>query len=633
MEGHAHEEVTFGEPIEQLPLDIRWLTELASQLMPDEQVADEADVREVASQYLRRPEALSNPDISEVDHPLLAELPPLYEPVPDGGWKYNGEGHTNASAAAWVHRELQRCARSIYYWATHYVYTVNERLEEQTDTGAPTLALIPAWPHIEAFFAAMSPPRDVLIEKSRDMMASWMSMATVLHDLLFRAKWPVMTLSRLEALVDDGGEGSTRDTLHGKIRFMFNELPPFMRVAPLSFRYLSVRNGWTQSHVTGFSATVGAGRGPKYKRAICDEFAWFPKSAEVLFSISPACPKGKYLISTPHGKGNAFYTIREESRCIWPIPETKDAHWERVTIHWTQHPWRDKAWYDAQCRMMSPEAIAQELDLNYVKALGGRVYSAFVAEKHVAGSTLCAAHAQYDPNRALLVTCDWNYDPLVWLCVQIHATGPTFRVIDEILRRSATKEDAIREFVLRYGSRGLVDRLLAENPEWADEYAVGKQCLAGDSGHTMPLTIYGDATEEKSTVHNRVKTYQQVKNEFRNAGFDVRLKVPGVNPPRQHRFEVVNHALANSVVVLAPHVVELRKDFESGVWNGMRTDMDQTTEDEDGSGLTRSHASSALGYLLCVEYKAGTSAIPTARSEAPRSVASFLRPSFVRGWR
>lgn len=644
---------------ERVPLEYTCLTHLSAGLRPEEVPADAAQIEAIASQYLRFPDALSDERIPLSTHPDLDQLAPLYVYTADG-WQHQPAGYTNASAAAWIHRELQLSARSLLYWATHYALTIDEQLEAAvvssttgttgtTEKGGgswalPALAFIPNWPHIAAFFDAMWPPRDMVIEKSRDMMASWCAMATILHDLLFRSRWPVMTLSRLEALVDDGGERSTRDTLHGKIRFMYGELPGFMRVVPLTFKYLAIRNPWTQAHVTGFSATVGAGRGPKYKRAICDEFAWFPKSAEVLFSISPACPRGKYLISTPHGKGNAFYQKREESRGIWPIKELKDAHWERLTIHWSQHPRRDKAWYDAQCRMMTAEAIAQELDLNYVKALGGRVYSSFIAERHVMGGTLCPVAAPamragetstpcaYDPARALLLTCDWNYDPLVWLVVQIYATGPPFRVIDEILRRSATKEDGIREFVLRYGSRHLVDRLLAENPEWADEYAVGRQCLAGPEGHRMPMVIYGDATEEKSTVHNRVKTYQQLKNEFRNAGFDVRLKVPGANPPRQHRIETVNHALANLVVVFAPHVVELRKDCESGVWNGQRTDMDQTTEDEDGSGLTRSHASSALGYLLCVEYKAGTSAIPTSRSTTPVSVASLLRPSFVRGW-
>lgn len=571
--------------------------------------------------------------------PGLDDLPPLYEADDEGGWTFRGADYSRVACMAWVRREMERC-RELAYFVEHYAYTVNLHLEDKA-SGHPTIELVPSgqssitgkpWVHIRAVLEQLQDPQDIVVEKSRDMMASWLVMATVLHDVLFRKQWAVMTLSRVESLVDDGGEACTPDSLHGKVRFIYDHLPGFLReAAPLKFKYLAIRNPLLDSHVTGYSATVSPGRGAKYKRAILDEFAWVPHSHQVMFSVGPACPVGKVLVSTPHGKGNAFYDLRERAASVWPKQDDKKAAWKKITVHWSQHPERDEEWYRRQCETMTAEAIAQELDLNYARALGGRVYPAFVHDKHVAGGVLCRlSDVTYDPQRPLIITCDWNYDPLIWELGQQYPDAPRFRMVGEICRRSAVIDDALREFAIRFASKAMRERLLSEQPEWETDYGRGGIGVAGDAGHTQPVIIYGDATEEKSTVHNRVKTYQGMRQALRNFGFDVQLKVPKSNPPRQHRFETLNYALTHNEIAVALTCEELRKDFESGVWNGQRTDMDQTTEDSDGSGLTRSHSSSATGYWLCQVYKPYSST--TAISRAQNRPAVTYMPDYVRRW-
>ncbi len=139
---------------------------------------------------------------------------------------------------------------------------VNANLDAPDGT-PPAVEPIPDSPHVQALVSAFFPARDVIIEKSRYMLASWVAMAAVPHDLLFARNWPVMTLSRVESLVDAGGENSTMDSLHGKVRFMGKHLPPFLRRTPLEFKHLTIRNPVNGSHVKGFSATPSAGRGPK----------------------------------------------------------------------------------------------------------------------------------------------------------------------------------------------------------------------------------------------------------------------------------------------------------------------------------------------------------------------------------
>ena len=78
-----------------------------------------------------------------------------------------------------------------------------------------------------------------------------------------------------------------------------------------------------------------------------DEFAFLPHSAQIMASMARACPVGKALVSTPFGKANEFYRIRQTaSRQVHPKPKEEKqetGHFERYTMHWSQHPHKDEA--------------------------------------------------------------------------------------------------------------------------------------------------------------------------------------------------------------------------------------------------------------------------------------------------
>ena len=574
--------------------------------------------------------------------PAYPEVPtqPLILPNEHGEWKATELGLTvsRETLAAWVQVEVARCSASRIYFLSHYCLT--EDLHEE-DTGNPraTRELFPDWPHVRAVAEAMWPPRDIVIEKSRRMLASWTVMGCVLHDLLFRRNWSVMTLSRVESLVDNGGERNTPQSLHGKIRFMYDGLPPFLKGWRMEFKHLYVGNRSLNNHVQGFSSTQSPGRGGGFKRAVLDEFAWVPNSEQVMAAMDMACPKGKILISTPHGGGNAFARIARQvaKQCYPNRDETKTSSWERYTLHWRQHPRRDEAWYQHQIesQSMTEEAIAQELDVSYKGSLGKRVYPKYVEDLHLDGGSLAKEATQYMPNRPLIICCDFNHDPLIWEVVQIFNTPPFYRVIGEICQRNAIVDDAIREFIVRFGTSSRVQAMLARNEGWGSLYGSKGICQAGESGHLGPVVIYGDATEEKSTVHNRVKTYQEIKAKLKDEGGfrDVQLKVPPANPPIERRHQVVNDALSRNLVLVAVECEQLRKDFEQGVWDGAQKDMNQHTIDDDGSHLTRSHASSALGYFLCRVHK--VTATDSARAVVPQDnigSPTSLGQRFIQGW-
>ena len=566
--------------------------------------------------------ALNTPSAVEICD-RLATLAPAYQYEGAGQWSRHLDGYSRTDIDWWTNREVMRCRTSPAYFLASYCATVAIP-EGMGALGGGTVTLMPTdedWPHMRALIAAFWPPRDIVIEKSRQMLASWFAMAVVLHDLLFRSDWAVLTLSRVEKLVDDGGERSTPATLHGKVRFMWEHLPEFLRAEPLLFKHLSIVNPAHNAYALGFSSTPAAGRGPTFSRAILDEFAHVPFSEQVLTSVARACPTGKVLISTPHGKANAFARVRfHASRQVFPridaangheraSTEEGGRHWERYSIHWSQHPQRDRAWYDAivASHTMTAEAIAQELDISYERSLVGRVYPKFVYDLHVAGGALalCVAPLSVQPNRPLYLCCDFNVDPLVWLIVQPYPERPFWRVVSQICRRNATLEDGWNEFILRYAGAPVVHRLLHEHPDWEERYGAQGVMVCGEGGHQADLEIYGDATEEKRTLYSRVKAYAMISSALRQASFRPKLCVPPSNPPIRVRHETMNDALSRNLVLCDPSCEELIKDWESGVWDGSGRDMEQRTADDDASGLTRSHASAALGYLLCRKHRVG----------------------------
>ena len=311
-------------------------------------------------------------------------------------------------------------------------------------------------------------------------------------------------------------------------------------------------------------------------------------------------------------------------------------NWERYTLHWSSHPRRDRTWYDREIasQSMTAESIAQELDISYVASLGRRVYPKYIESVHMAGGSLCRfATCEYFPNRPLCICADFNHDPLVWEIVQMHNTPPFYHVIGEICQRNAIVDDALNEFVLRFSARSRVDALLARNDGWESLYGGHGLCNAGEDGHKAPVWVYGDATEEKSTHLTRVKTYNDIRAKLKDQGFTVSMKVPPANPPIARRIEVHNDALSRNFVLVSPECEQLRKDYELGIWDGLQKDMNQKTEDDDGSHLTRSHASSAFGYFLAVVHKVRSSDQAAARlAEQGHRGIRDIGQAFIDSW-
>ncbi len=148
--------------------------------------------------------------------------------------------------------------------------------------------------------------------------------------------------------------------------------------------------------------------------------------------------------------------------------------------------------------------------------------------------------------------------------------GSDLHVIDEIVLKRATTQEACEEFERRVGL-----------PQ------------AG-------VVVYGDASG--AAMHTTgFSDYAVIREFFRRRSARVTYRVPNANPPVKDRVTAVNAKLKNASgevhLFVNPRCRELIADFEqvSYMEDSMQIDKDKDRR--------RTHASDALGYLIFQESK------------------------------
>ena len=252
------------------------------------------------------------------------------------------------------------CADDLLFWVNTFAFTFDPR-----KTACPRLPFVTYEYQDEAFLAvdaAIDGDMDLLIEKSRDMGASWIILTVFGYRWIFRPLQAFLMLSRIEDNVDKKDEP---DCLFWKLDFLISNLPAWMRPATSRMR-LSLKNEDNGSTITGAATTGESGRGGRKTAILLDEFASVPDGHAMLRSTRDVTNCRLYN-STPKGVGNAFADLVRKNE----VP--------KLRFHWTQHPEKSAGlyhddlgkprspWYDKQCaRAVHPMEIAQELDIDYL---------------------------------------------------------------------------------------------------------------------------------------------------------------------------------------------------------------------------------------------------------------------------
>lgn len=377
--------------------------------------------------------------------------------------------------------------------------------------------------------------RNVHEEKSRQYGATTGLSWALLWVLMYHeARGLVVNVNGDE--VDDGGRTSTYDSIFGKIRYMAEHgvvgepdgvesfWPEHLRPG----RYLSWRSNPSairnrlrpSSYLRGSKQTPDVGRGRHYTHGLIDEAARLAWGESVQSAITRAIPTGRFYNSTPFGKTNVYYRLRE----------TRPANYTFLRHHWSTHPVYGKGlhvagdeprtcpqcagqargdiwapdspvahrypgkltspWYEAAVLELTDEQVAQELEIDYEGSLTARVFPEFSESRHVVDEI------GYDPTLKLEFGIDYGWGAsATWINVYQRAPRE-LRQIGEVVVMQGTPETIMAELLEELSDLGV--RLLELEPTF-----------------TRQLRVLGDPAGDA-----RLATGGTLAGEYRKLGFN-----------------------------------------------------------------------------------------------------------------
>jgi hypothetical protein len=284
---------------------------------------------------------------------------------------------------------IQCCREDPIFWINGFGHTYDPRVEP-----FPKIPFILYPFQEEAILRIIEAigSHDLLIEKSRDMGASWINMAAIAYMWRFREDQSFLMVSRVEDYVDKAGNPKA---LFWKFDYLIDNMPAWLQ--PYGYNKakhrskMHIENPETGSVVDGESTNQRVARGDRRTAILLDEFAAVEQGNSVLSATRDATPC-RLFNSTPEGTNNAFYDTRSKMAELGGD--------NILRLHWSEHPVKAQGlyttdqsgslkildvehvypddfkprldgklrspWYDNECdRAATPQEIAQELDIDY----------------------------------------------------------------------------------------------------------------------------------------------------------------------------------------------------------------------------------------------------------------------------
>lgn len=228
-------------------------------------------------------------------------------------------------------REAQRaviyaCERDLLFYINSFVIQYNPLVKGDQSVGPFT-----TWEFQEKVLM-MEPPvgkgilwcyandRTAVIEKSRDMGASWLFLIVEDWLCLFHNHIQALNISRSRDAVDS----SSRNSLFSKLRFMHEHLPDWLKgeieEPKLYFGY--DRSG---SEISGEASTGRSGTGGRASVIFIDEFSEIEEDVKVRQNTA-SIADCRFFNGTHLGVGTEFYNLTQSPEIV------------QIQMHWTRHP-------------------------------------------------------------------------------------------------------------------------------------------------------------------------------------------------------------------------------------------------------------------------------------------------------
>lgn len=214
---------------------------------------------------------------------------------------------------------LEKCRRDPVYFINNFIWTYNPKFPPGCNNIPMQLYGFQEWAIYE-FVKTIDEQEDFVIEKSRDVGASWMLLMVFLWMWLFRKDLTFLIGSMRESEVDTGGPDP--QTLFGKIRYAVERLPNWFlndefwglykaRGSSINKQFL-LRHPINNCYIKGATGNAKFGRGSRYTAMLFDELAYWEEGSAA-WNGSQQTSRCRIAVSTPNSDGNMFYQVAH-----WP---------------------------------------------------------------------------------------------------------------------------------------------------------------------------------------------------------------------------------------------------------------------------------------------------------------------------
>lgn len=414
---------------------------------------------------------------------------------------------------------LELAKRDVLFYFNTFLWAEDPFADKNQRHGIPQMRFRPivTYPFQDEFILdlknAISGGEDIIADKSRDMLATYMVLGVFLHGWLFSGH-KYMISSWKEDEIDGKDDTST---LFGKIRLNLRLHPDFLlggfeMKRDSSYMMLRHPNGGT---IVGSAASPNLASGRREDAIFTDELSkWLNHSHEAWTSISDAT-KCKIGVWTPRGSANKAAElmngseVKRKHHLLWyKHPEkcfTSKEHLEFVRAgkvrdkvgSYTVQLSTKKApsgcyvdqngkirseWYDDECEKRDKDDVAENLDCNYLTS-GNPVFDTSKCQRGKMSS---------EAPRAI--------GNLIW---RIH---PKFSERGECVNQNQLSVEFVEN------SNGNV--LLWEYPKanWENGYLISADCAEGleqgDYDSARVLRRFGEKPKIVASLHAHMKPFE-----------------------------------------------------------------------------------------------------------------------------
>lgn len=242
---------------------------------------------------------------------------------------------------------------------------------------------------------------DIMVEKSRDMGISWVTLAVFLWFWLFEPGFAAHLGSRIENYVDDG----TAKSLFWKLEYMLRNIrDPLLLPKGFNMKqhrtFMKLINPENGNEITGEAASSNFSRGGRYTVILLDE-GGFWRDFESAWTAAGDSTQCRVLVTTPPNVPSYAKAIRFSGKV------------KVLTYLWTLHPDKDEAWYKYQTTRRTEEEMLHEIDISWEYSAAGRPYPEI--------DKVPFGQHKYDPTKPLYLSIDLGRDAVAlgwWQPVQ-----------------------------------------------------------------------------------------------------------------------------------------------------------------------------------------------------------------------